>query len=172
MNKVYLTLKSLLLDGRKPRIRWQMRLMIYARTKGYRLLGRFLEARLQLKYGIFVSRRAVFPRTLDLKHPTGVVIGEGVIIGENVSIYQNVTLGGARSGDWKDNNYPTIGDGTTIFAGAVVIGKISIGRNCVIGANSVVTRSIPDNSTAVGIPARIVCKTEHSLPPEQNIHEQ
>lgn len=133
--------------------------MVYARERGYRLLGRFLEGRLQRKYGIFVSRSAVFPSSLDLKHPTGVVIGEGVRIGEYVKIYQNVTLGGARSGDWKAGNYPTIGDGTTIFAGAVVIGRISIGANCVIGANSVVTRSLPENSTAVGIPARIISKT-------------
>lgn len=159
MSNLLRILKALVLGGSKPRVQWHLRLMVYARDKGYRVLGRFLEGRLQRKYGLFISRSAVFPASLDLKHPTGIVIGEGVIISENVKIYQNVTLGGARSGDWKANNYPTIGEGTTIFAGAVVIGRISIGKNCIIGANSVVTRSIPDNSTAVGIPARVISKT-------------
>jgi serine O-acetyltransferase len=92
------------------------------------------------------------------------------VIGENVKIFQNVTLGGARSGDWRSKSYPVIGDDTTIFAGAVVIGRITVGRNCIIGANAVVTRDVPDNATAVGIPARIIQKdstessSEHTNP--------
>ncbi|GBO83165.1 hypothetical protein [Marinobacter salsuginis] len=59
-------------------------------------------------------------------------------------------------GDWQAGNYPTIGAGTVIFAGAVVVGNISIGKNCIIGANSVVLRDVPDNSVCVGAPARVV----------------
>jgi serine O-acetyltransferase len=170
MKNPFRLFELLVFGGSKPRVRWHLRAMVYAREAGYAALGRFLEARLQRKYGLFISRNAIFPATLDLKHPTGVVIGEGVVLGENVKVYQNVTLGGARTGDWKVKNYPTIGDGTTIFAGAVVIGRISIGRNCTIGANAVVTRDVPDDSTAVGIPARVISSispkvhTEHTSP--------
>ena len=91
-----------------------------------------------------------------MPHPTSIVIGEGVVIGENVTIYQNVTIGGRVIGDWRKGNYPTVLGNTVIFAGAVIVGKVQIGRNCVIGANSVVTTDIPDNATAVGAPARVV----------------
>ena len=84
------------------------------------------------------------------------VIGDGVKIGKNVIIYQNVTIGGARIGDAKQSSYPEIGEGVVIFAGAVIVGKIKIGKGSVIGANAVITRDIPDNSVAAGVPARIV----------------
>ncbi|WP_324014913.1 serine acetyltransferase [Microbacterium sp. JZ37] len=109
-----------------------------------------------MKYGVYLSSRAQVPATTRMPHPTSIVIGEGVKLGENVTLYQNVTLGGARRGDWKAGNYPEVGEGTTIFAGAVVVGAVKIGRQCVIGANSVVTSDIPDFSTAVGAPARVV----------------
>jgi serine O-acetyltransferase len=130
--------------------------MIRARESGRLHLAKFLEGRLQRKFGIFISHKAEFPRSLDVKHATGVVIGEGVKLGERVTIYQHVTLGGARTGDWQAGNYPEIGDDTVIFAGAVVVGKVKIGRHCVIGANSVVTRDVPDFATAAGVPARII----------------
>lgn len=91
-----------------------------------------------------------------MPHPTSIVIGEGVTIESNVKIYQGVTLGGRIIGDWENGNYPHIHDNTVIFSGAVIVGKVIIGRNCIIGANSVVTTDIPDNSTAVGAPARVV----------------
>jgi len=118
----------------------------------------FLSNRLQKTQGVFVSPHATFDNSLTLKHPIGIVIGEGVTIGANVTIYQNVTIGGARIGDAKANHYPTIGKNTVIFSGAAIIGKVNIGDNCVIGANSVVTTDIPDNSVAVGAPAKIVNK--------------
>jgi len=126
------------------------------RDSGHELAARFFEARLQRRYGVFLSHRAEFPRSLDLKHPIGIVVGEGVKLGERVVIFQNVTLGGARMGDLQASNYPEIGDDTVIFAGAVVVGKIKIGKQCIIGANSVVTRDVPDYATAAGVPARIV----------------
>jgi serine O-acetyltransferase len=92
--------------------------------------------------------------TVIFPHPTGIVIGDGVIVRERVRIFQNVTLGGARIGDQRLNRYPEIGADTVLFAGAVVVGDVRIGRNCVIGANAVVLRDLPDNSVAVGVPAR------------------
>lgn len=148
------------------RVRLHLRLMVYAREHQYMLLARYVEARMQLKYGVFLSHKAQFPRSLDLKHPVGVVIGEGVRLGEGVKIYQNVTLGGARLGDWQANNYPEIGDHTVIFAGAVIVGRVKIGRHCVIGANAVVTKDIPDHATAVGVPARVIHHPSEATPSE------
>lgn len=157
MNKSILTkFISLIIGGASPRIKVHLYLIILFREKNYLKFAKFFSDRLQRKYGLFISPKAKFNMSLDLKHPTGVVIGEGVIIGNRVKIFQHVTLGGARLGDWQDGNYPEIGDDTTIFAGAVVVGKIKIGKNCTIGANAVVTKDLPDNATAVGIPARIV----------------
>jgi serine O-acetyltransferase len=142
--------------GAKPRVDLYLRAMIFFRRHGYFRLAQMVGNRLQRKYGLFISHNAQFPRSLDLRHPIGVVIGDGVKLGERVKIFQNVTLGGARLGDWKANNYPEVGDDTVIFAGAVLVGKIKIGKHCVVGANSVVTRDVPDYATVAGAPARIV----------------
>jgi serine O-acetyltransferase len=82
----------------------------------------------------------------------GVVIHENAVIGDNVSIGTNVTIGGICN----KKNVPVILDNTIISTGAKIIGPLTIGKNCVIGANAVVLESIPDNCVAVGIPARII----------------
>lgn len=144
----------------KASLRSSIYLKVIKKTKNtkLRIFGIYASRRLE-KYGVFVSYRANIGDNLRLPHPVSIVIGDGVNIGSNVTIYQSVTLGGKVIGDWEKNNYPTIGDGTVIFAGAVVIGKVKIGSNCVIGANSVVMSDLPDNSVAVGAPARIVTQS-------------
>lgn len=82
----------------------------------------------------------------------GVVIHERAIIGNNVSIGTCVTIGGTT----KKHEVPVIGENTMISTGAKILGPITIGKNCVIGANAVVLDNIPDNCVAVGIPATIV----------------
>lgn len=82
----------------------------------------------------------------------GIVIHERAIIGDHVSIGSCVTIGG----DNKHFEVPTIEENTIISTGAKILGPINIGKNCVIGANTVVLNSIPDNCVAVGIPARII----------------
>lgn len=150
----------LILSGSSTRVRLYLRLILFfKKNKKLRLAG-FVANRLQRKYGVFISPKTNFDRTLELRHPIGIIIGEGVRIKENVVVYQNVTLGGARIGDGKANNYPRIGANTVIFAGAVIVGNIEIGDNCIIGANSVVTKSVPSNCTAVGAPARIIKKVD------------
>jgi serine O-acetyltransferase len=82
----------------------------------------------------------------------GVVIHHRAVIGKNVSIGQNVTIGGTS----KKYEVPIIGDNTELASGAVIVGPIKIGKDCVIGANAVVVKDIPDNSVAVGVPARVI----------------
>lgn len=86
-------------------------------------------------------------------HPFGIVIGGGCTIGKNVSINQNVTIGRRNHDDLRN---PVIGNGVSIFTGAVIIGPITIGDNAIIGANAVVTKDVPASSTAIGIPARTI----------------
>jgi serine O-acetyltransferase len=148
--------KRLFLDGGSEKVGRQVRLIMRLQERGHRNLAALLARRLQSRFGVYVSPMARIARTVVFPHPTGVVIGEGVVIHDKVRIYQNVTLGGARVGDQQANNYPEIGAGSTLFAGAVVVGKVKVGANCVIGANSVVLQDVPDGCVAAGVPARIV----------------
>jgi serine O-acetyltransferase len=84
----------------------------------------------------------------------GVVIGETTIIGDDVLIYQGVTLGG--TGKEQGKRHPTLGNFVTVGAGAKVLGNITIGENVRIGAGSVVVDDVPEYSTVVGIPGRVV----------------
>lgn len=140
------------------RVKTYVNLLSKCKKKKLKKIGIIISRRLQTKYGVFLSYKTSFDETLKLVHPVGIIIGEGVKIGKNVTIFQNTTIG--RS-DTKIAEYPIIGDNTTIYAGAVLIGKITIGRNCIIGANSVVTRDIPDNSIAIGVPARVIPKNKN-----------
>lgn len=140
----------------KARLNRIRRLLIASQNKQRWGLAQFLLHRIQSRYGIYLPLRQVVPLSTDFPHPTSIVIGDGVSLGERVTIYQGVTLGGARRGDWKAGNYPVIGNDVVLFAGAVVIGKVTIGNRCTIGANAVVLTDVPDGHTAVGAPARIL----------------
>lgn len=146
----------LLFSGSVPRLMWHLKFMGYLKQNGHNRFAVIISNRIQRKFCIFISHNARLSSTIKFPHPTGIVIGDGVSIGEGVTIYQNVTLGGARIGDAQNNHYPEIGDGTVIFAGAVIVGHVRVGQNCVIGANSVVLNDVPENSTAVGAPARVI----------------
>lgn len=160
MAKKIKDLLIILLGGCGPRVQLYLRLILILKRKGCLKAASFVANRLQRKYGVFISPKADFDETLELRHPVGIIIGEGVCIKKSVVIYQNVTIGGARIGDGKAGNYPVIGSNTVIFSGAAVIGNIEVGNDCVIGANSVVTKNVPSNSTAVGAPARVINKAE------------
>lgn len=109
--------------------------------------GRFLT-------GIEIHPAARIGRRLFIDHGAGVVIGETTVIGDDVLIYQGVTLGG--TGKEKGKRHPTIGNDVVVGTGAKVLGNILIGNHVKIGAGSVVIRAVPDHSTVVGIPGRIV----------------
>ncbi|WP_281951030.1 serine O-acetyltransferase [Nitrosophilus kaiyonis] len=124
--------------------------------KGFKLLARILMGINQIFTGIDIHPAATIGRRVFIDHGIGVVIGETTIIEDDVLIYQQVTLGGVSLE--KGKRHPTIKSGTVIGAGAKVLGNITLGKNVRIGANSVVVKDVPDDSTAVGIPARIIKK--------------
>ncbi len=121
---------------------------------GFRFLGRFGSQIARLFTGIEIHPGAEIGRRLFIDHGMAVVIGETTIVGDDVTIYQGVTLGG--TGKEKGKRHPTIGNRVTIGSGAKVLGNITVGDNCRIGAGSVVLRSVPENSTIVGVPGHIV----------------
>ncbi len=104
--------------------------------------------------GIEIHPRALIGKNFFIDHGMGVVIGETTVIGDDVLIYQGVTLGGTGKDTGK--RHPTVGNSVTIGAGAKVLGNITIGDYTNIGAGSVVVDDVPEHSTVVGIPGRIV----------------
>lgn len=117
-------------------------------------LARWVSQRCVRKTNIEIHPAATIGRRFFIDHGTGVVIGETAVIGDDVTIYQGVTLGGTGKDHGK--RHPTIGNGVMIGAGAKVLGPFRIGDNSNVAAGSVVLTEIPDNSTAVGSPARVV----------------
>lgn len=115
-------------------------------------LARLLSERAKRRTGIEIHPGAIIGKNVFIDHGMGVVIGETAIVGDNVVIYHGVTLGGTQN--IKTKRHPTILDNVMIGAGAKVLGNITIGANSKIGANAVVTKDIPANSTVVGIPGK------------------
>ncbi len=110
----------------------------------------------QIITNIDIHPAARIGKRVFIDHGTGVVIGETSIIEDDVLIYQGVTLGGVSLTQGK--RHPTIRQGAVIGAGAKVLGNIVIGEQAKIGANSVVVKEVPDNATAIGIPAHVIEK--------------
>lgn len=104
--------------------------------------------------GIEIHPGATIGKGLFIDHGMGVVIGETAVIGDNCLLYQGVTLGG--TGKDKGKRHPTLGNNVLVGAGAKVLGPFTVGNNVKIAANAVVLNAIPDNCTAVGVPAHIV----------------
>ena len=140
--------------------------------KGWKKLSRVING-----ISSFLTKTDIHPactigRRVFIDHAIGVVIGATAIVEDDVLIYQGVTLGGVSLD--KGKRHPTVKSNTVIGSGAKVLGNITIGRNSKIGANSVVVCDVPDNSTAVGVPAKIIrrdnknCKMAHGDLPDIN----
>ena len=123
---------------------WQLNIPIVPRWLSQ--LGRFWT-------GVEIHPGATIGKNLFIDHGMGVVVGETAVIGDNVLLYQGVTLGG--TGKETGKRHPTVGNNVVVGTGAKILGNITIGDNSYIGANAVVIRDVPPNSTVVGIPGRI-----------------
>ena len=135
---------------------WAHRVSHWLWEHGLRVLARFISEMSRFWTGIDIHPGAQIGRRFFIDHGCGVVIGETSIVGDDVTLYQGVTLGG--TGKERGKRHPTLCSRIVVGAGAKILGNIVIGENCRIGAGSVVLDNIPDSSTVVGIPGRIVYK--------------
>ena len=119
-----------------------------------RFLARLVSQWSRFWTGIEIHPGAVIGKRFVIDHGMGIVIGETTEIGDDVLLYQGVTLGG--TGKEKGKRHPTIGNNVMIGSGARVLGPFKVGDNSRIASNAVVLNEIPADSTAVGVPARVV----------------
>lgn len=134
----------------------------------------YLIARLVSQFSRFLTGIEIHPgakigKGLLIDHGSGVVIGETAEIGDNCLIYQGVTLGG--TGKEQGKRHPTLGNNVMVGAGARVLGPFKVGDNAKIAANAVVLNEVPENSTAVGVPARIVKIEGHKVSDSQDLDQ-
>ena len=119
-----------------------------------RILARVLSNWAKFLTAIEIHPGAQIGKRLVIDHGVGVVIGETAVIGDDVLIYHGVTLGGKTLDPVK--RHPTVGDRVILGAGSKLIGNITIGNDCRVGANAVVTKDMPAGTVAVGVNARLV----------------
>jgi serine O-acetyltransferase len=132
---------------------------------GFPTLARMISQFSRFITGIEIHPGAQIGQRLFIDHGMGVVIGETAVIGDDVTLYHDVTLGGIApainsASQVNQKRHPTLEDGVIIGAGAQVLGDITVGRGARVGGNAVVIKSVPENSVAVGVPARIVMPKE------------
>lgn len=136
-----------------------------AYMKGHYFRARLISQRAVRRTGIEIHPGAQIGKGLFIDHGNGVIIGETTIIGDNCTLYQGVTLGG--TGKEQGKRHPTLGNNVMVSAGAKVLGSFKIGDNSKIGAGSVVLEEVPPNSTVVGVPGRVVKRSDAVLPQEE-----
>ena len=145
-------------EGRGLVRAWLHMCAAYRKGKIGRAWARLVRVYIHLRYACHISPESRPEGWMNLPHPLGIVVGHGVVIGANATLYHGVTLGQ----DGRGPGYPEIGSGATLFAGSVVVGPRRIGRDAVVGANSVVLSDVPDGAVAVGAPARIIPRAERT----------
>jgi serine O-acetyltransferase len=133
------------------------------RQNHFRIIAAIIERIMHHVSHCWISTNAQIGGGFVVTHVGGLVIGSGTVIGKNCQVRQNVTFGGNYS---KKNEggrlYPIVGDNISIGAGAVIIGPVKVGSNSIIGANTVVTRDMPENVIAFGVPAKIIKARWHN----------
>ena len=125
------------------------------------LIARIISQSSRFLTGIEIHPKAKIGKNLFIDHGMGVVIGETSEIGNNVTIYHGVTLGGISPSIDSDKQrdvkrHPTLKNNVVVGSGAQILGPVTVGENAKIGANSVVTKDVPDNAVMVGVPAKNV----------------
>lgn len=125
-------------------------------VRGMKLTARAISQFAKFLTGVEIHPGATIGRGLFIDHGSGVVIGETAVIGDNCTIYQGATLGGTGKDTGK--RHPTLGDNVMVGAGAKLLGNFTVGSGAKIAAGAVVLKDVPENCTAVGIPAHIVRK--------------
>ncbi|MGF7536408.1 serine O-acetyltransferase [Bacillus mexicanus] len=133
---------------------WAHRIAHALYKRKFYFLARLISQASRFFTGIEIHPGATIGRRFFIDHGMGVVIGETCEIGNNVTVFQGVTLGG--TGKEKGKRHPTIKDDALIATGAKVLGSITVGEGSKVGAGSVVLHDVPDFSTVVGIPGRVV----------------
>ena len=122
--------------------------------RGHMTLARWISQHSRHVTGIEIHPGACIGKGFFIDHGDGVVIGETTVIGDNVTLYQGVTLGG--TGKHTGKRHPTLHDNVLVGAGAKVLGPFEVGAGAKIASNAVVLEAVPENATAVGVPARVV----------------
>jgi serine O-acetyltransferase len=140
---------------------WLHRIAHFLWNKGAKTIARIISHINRFLTGIEIHPGAKIGRRFFIDHGMGVVIGETAEIGDDVLMYQGVVLGGTSLK--KEKRHPTIGNNVVIGAGAILLGPIKVGDGAKIGAGSVVIKDVPEGTTVVGIPARVVEKREKKI---------
>lgn len=148
-----------LITGGAFRYNVWMRTCEYARTTPWLRytvypLAWIMHRRLSWKLGISIPPSTRIGPGFYIGHFGGIIVNHKSVIGKNCNISQGVTIGKANRG--RNKGYPTLGDNVFIGPGAVIVGNVRVGNNVAIGANSVVTRDVPDNAVVAGVPGRVV----------------
>lgn len=133
-----------------------------------KILARLLSQISRFFTGIEIHPGAQIGNGLFIDHGMGVVIGETAIVGDNVTMFQGSTLGG--TGKETGKRHPTVGNNVVIGAGAKILGNILIGDNSYVGANAVVLRPVPPNTTVVGVPGRVTKQDGQKIDPLDHTH--
>ena len=134
----------------------------------FKFFARLISQTSRFWTGIEIHPGATIGKGFFIDHGMGVVIGETAEIGDNVLLYHGVTLGGVSLE--KKKRHPTIGNNVVIATGAKVLGAITIGDNAKVGANAVVLKDVPPDSTVVGIPGRVVSQAGKRMEPDPLTH--
>ncbi|VXC99410.1 serine acetyltransferase [Pseudomonas sp. 8Z] len=138
---------------------WLHRVAHVLWSSGWKWLARVVSNFGRWMTGIEIHPGAKIGRRFFIDHGMGIVIGETAEIGNDVTLYQGVTLGGTS---WnKGKRHPTLEDGVVVGAGAKVLGPFTVGAGAKIGSNAVVTKAVPAGATAVGIPGKIIVKSDN-----------
>lgn len=157
---------ALLYSGFHAVLAYRLSHALYKKDKHF--AARLVSQTARFFTGIEIHPGAKIGKGLFIDHGSAVVIGETAEIGDNCTIYQGVTLGG--TGKHVGKRHPTLGNNVMVGSGAKVLGPFKVGDNSKIAANAVVLEEIPENCTAVGIPARVVKRSGTKVNDLDQVH--